>query len=338
MSMDLRSTWLGLSLDNPLVPSASPLTGNLPSLLQLEDAGASAAVLPSLFEEQIEHEQLESARMSTYATESFAEALDYFPALEDYNHGSDRYLGLIREAKERTGMHIVASLNGHTRGGWISIAADLAQAGADAIELNVAYFPTDPELKAEEVEDHVVRLVEGIHQAVALPVAVKLGPAYTNLAQFAPRLIAAGAQGLVLFNRFLEPVLDLETMKLEPHLQLSHPAESGRVLRWIGILRGQDIGAGLAATSGIHTAETAIGMFLVGADIAQLASVLLQRGPAYLGQMCRELADWLQEKEYTSLEQARGSMSLAHCPDPEAYRRGNYMKALTSYSGPHAEA
>jgi len=332
MNADLSTSWLGIGLGNPLVAAASPLTGDLNTLLRLEDTGVAAVVLPSLFEEQVEHEEEQVARLRDYGSESFAEALDYFPALEDYNTGPEHYLELVGKAKERLQVPVVASLNGHTAGGWVRYARLIQETGADALELNAYFVPTDPEATGEQVESRYLELVQAVREAVTIPLAVKIGPMFTSLPNMASRLEGAGAQGLVLFNRFLEPDIDLENLKVVPRLHFSQRDEMGMPLRWIAILR-EHLDISLAATSGVHDSDTAMKMILAGADVVMLASVLLQRGPEYLAAMLQGLSEWLEEHEYASVDQAKGSMSRRNCPDASAFERGNYMRALTSYTG-----
>ena len=332
MTVDLSTTYLGLQLKNPLVASASPLTGNLDSLRQLEDAGASAAVWPSIFEEQIEHEEEEIGRLYDMGTDSFAESVGSFlPAMEDYRIGPEAYLTQIEEAKKSISIPIIGSLNGSSKGGWIRYAKMIQEAGADALELNVYFVPTDPRMTSTAVEERYVDLVAAVSESLSIPLGVKIGPFFSGLPQFAARLEEAGAQGLVLFNRFLEPDVDLEDLQFRPNLHLSTRNELRLPLRWIAILRDQ-LNVSLAATSGVHFTEDVIKALLVGADVVMMASVLLQRGPGYLKQMVEELENWLEEKEYESVEQLKGSMSRIRCSDPSELERANYMKALISYT------
>jgi dihydroorotate dehydrogenase (fumarate) len=332
MTVDLSTTYLGLQLKNPLVASASPLTGNLDSLRQLEDAGASAAVWPSIFEEQIEHEEEEIGRLYDMGTDSFAESVGSFlPAMEDYRIGPEAYLTQIEEAKKSISIPIIGSLNGSSKGGWIRYAKMIQEAGADALELNVYFVPTDPKMTSTAVEERYVDLVAAVSESLSIPLGVKIGPFFSGLPQFAARLEEAGAQGLVLFNRFLEPDVDLEDLQFRPNLHLSTRNELRLPLRWIAILRDQ-LNVSLAATSGVHFTEDVIKALLVGADVVMMASVLLQRGPGYLKQMVEELENWLEEKEYESVEQLKGSMSRIRCSDPSELERANYMKALISYT------
>jgi dihydroorotate dehydrogenase (fumarate) len=320
-----------LQLKNPLVASASPLTGDLATLRHLEEAGASAAVWPSLFEEQIEHEEAEIGRLYDFQTESFAESLDFFPALEDYRIGPGAYLDKIEEAKRNISIPIIGSLNGSSKGGWVRYAKLIQDAGADALELNIYFVPTDAEMTSADVEQRYIELAASVKDSLSIPLAIKIGPFFSGLPTFAGRLVEAGADGLVLFNRFLEPDVDLETLQFRPNLHLSTRNELRLPLRWIAILRDQ-LSVSLAATSGVHFTEDVIKALLVGADVVMMASVLLQRGPSYLNQMRDELENWLEENEYESVEQLKGSMSRIRCSDPSALERANYMKALVSYT------
>lgn len=333
MSVDLGTTYLGLKLKNPVVVSASPLSERLDVLKRLEDAGAAAAVLPSLFQEQIEHDELEAHKLHAFGTESFAEALDYFPELDDYNTGPERYLELIDSAKKAVSIPIIASLNGSSKGGWERFARQMEQAGADALELNVYFVPTDPDTEGVQVESQYLDLIAAVRAAVSLPLAVKIGPYFSSLPHMAKKMVEAGANGLVLFNRYLQPDLDPESLTVTPDLVLSTPHELRLPLRWTAILRGR-IRASLAVTSGVHSARDVLKALLVGADVTMMASALLQRGPSHVRGVLTELNNWLTEFEYSSVEQMKGSMSQINSPDPSAFERSNYMKALISYTGP----
>jgi dihydroorotate dehydrogenase (fumarate) len=333
VSVDLTTHYLGLSLKNPLVASASPLTGKLDSLKRLEDAGASAAVWPSIFEEQILHEEQEVNQLYEAHAESFAESLGYFPDMEDYRIGPDVYLEQIAEAKKSMSIPVIGSLNGSSKGGWVRYAKMIQDAGADALELNIYFVPTDPEMASGEVEDRYIDLLQAVKESLTIPLAVKIGPYFSSLPSFAKRLDSSGADGLVLFNRFLEPDVDLEELRFEPGLQLSTRNELRLPLRWIAILRDQ-VQASIAATSGVHLTEDVIKALLVGADVVMMASVLLQRGPEHLTTLVTELTSWLEEKEYESVEQLKGSMSRIRAADPSELERANYMKALVSYTDP----
>jgi dihydroorotate dehydrogenase (fumarate) len=334
MKPDLRTHYLGFELATPLVASASPMTGRLETLGMLEEAGVSAVVLPSLFEEQIEHEEMAVHRLHEYGTQSFAEALDYLPELETYNLGPDEYLRVVRGAKESLSIPVIGSLNGSSQGGWVRHAKLIQDAGADALELNVYIVPSDLDRSGEEVERAYLSLVADVREAVTIPFAVKVGPSFSSPGNMARRLIEAGADGLVLFNRFLRPDIDLETLELVPRLVLSRSYDSRIAMQWIGILRGR-IEASLAATGGVHDAEDALKLLLAGADVVMVASALLRNGPGLARELVTGISDWMEEREYASVEQMKGSMSQLNCPDPTAYERANYMKALISYSGPY---
>lgn len=328
---DLGTRYLGLELRSPLVASASPLTGDLDGLKRLEAAGAGAVVLPSLFEEQIFHESLEVDRVLATGAESFPEALSYFPELADYDTGPGSYLALIERAKAELAVPVIASLNGSSTGGWVRHARLLAEAGADALELNVYRVAADPDVAGAEVERGYLELVSAVRDAVALPLAVKVGPFFSAPANMARGLVAAGADGLVLFNRFYQPDLDLETLDVTPHLVLSTSEELRLPLRWIAILHGR-IDACLAATTGIHTGQDAAKALLAGADVAMMTSALLRNGPEHLASVEAELVAWLDEHEYESVDQLRGSVSQVASADPEAFERANYMRELASFS------
>jgi dihydroorotate dehydrogenase (fumarate) len=331
VSVDLSTKYLGLELKNPLAASASPLTGDLDSLRRLQDAGASAAVWPSLFEEQIEHEQMELDRLYTQRVDTYAESLTYFPEPEDYHTAPEDYLKGMSEAKKALAIPLIGSLNGSSRGGWVRYAKLIEEAGADALELNIYFVATDVAMSSADVEQRYVDLVADVKQSLTIPLAIKIGPYFSGLPHFAAQLVEAGADGLVLFNRFLEPDLDLENLQFRPSLLLSNRSELRLPLRWIAILRDQ-LSISLAATSGVHHTEDVVKALLVGADATMMASVLLQRGAGYLAQMLQELENWLEENEYTSVEQLKGSMSRIHCADPSQLERANYMKALVSYT------
>ncbi len=332
MSVDLSTNYLGLKLKNPLgVAACPPLTGNLEMLRRLEGAGAAVAVLPSLFEEQIVHDELEFNRMFEYQSDSFAEALTHFPVLQKYNAGPRDYLRHIKAAKQAVSIPIIGSLNGASTGGWIRFARMIEEAGADALELNIYFVPTSAEMTSADVERRYVDLVAEVRQSVTLPVAVKIGPNFTSLPNFAQQLVAAGADGLVLFNRYVEADIDLDRLEMKPDLVLSNWHEARVPLRWIAILRDQ-LKSSLAATSGVHRMQGAVKLLLAGADVTMMASVLLMHGPSVLTTILDELQAWLEENEYESVEQLKGSMSRGNCPDPSALERANYMKALTNYS------
>jgi dihydroorotate dehydrogenase (fumarate) len=332
MSIDLRTRYLGLELKNPIVASAGPLTGRLDTLAELEAAGVAAVVLPSLFEEQIEREEVEINRLYEYGTESFPEALTYRPEMDDYHTGPESYLRLVEEARARLCVPIIGSLNGTTRGGWVEYARLIEGAGADAIELNVYFLATDPDRTAVDVEARYLELVAEVRSAVSIPLAVKVGPFFSSMANMARRLIDSGADGLVLFNRFLQPDIDLETLTVQPRLVLSTSEELRLPLRWIAILRPL-LAASLAATTGVHTAEDVIKVLLTGADAVMATSSLTRHGPSHVATLLAGLESWLVEKEYESVAQMKGSLSQRNSPDPAAFERANYVKAITSYTG-----
>ncbi len=331
MSIDLSTKYMGLELKNPLVVAACPLSGDADTLKRLEDAGASAAVLPSLFEEQIVHDEQEVNKLYEYQTESFAESLSHFPELNSYNTGTKEYLDVLELARAKVKMPLIGSLNGATVGGWTSYAKSMVDAGADAMELNIYFIPTDPNMTSKNVEEHYAELVASVKQSVSVPLSVKIGPYFTSMPGLLSRVTAAGADAIVLFNRYLEPDIDLETLEVAPNLVLSSRHELRLALRWIAILRDQtDIS--IAATGGVHFADDVIKALLAGADIVQMATALLRYGPPYIKKLLEEIERWLEEHEYVSVEQMKGSLSRGNSPDPSAFERANYMKALTSFT------
>jgi dihydroorotate dehydrogenase (fumarate) len=332
--VDLTTTYLGLKLRTPLVPSASPLSEEIDNIKRMEDAGAAAVVLYSLFEEQLSLERFELYHHLTHGTESFAEALTYFPEPEEFHLGPEGYLNHLRKAKESVSIPIIASLNGTSVGGWTDFAKKMEQAGADALELNVYYIPTEMDLEAGQVEQTYVDILKAVKSAVTIPVAIKLSPYFSNMANVAKRLDEAGANALVLFNRFYQPDIDLETLEVRPHVILSTPQSLRLPLRWIAILYGR-IKANLAATSGIHNAEDVLKMLMAGANVTMLCSVLLRQGLDHLKVIERNLREWMEAHEYESVKQMQGSMSQKHCANPTAFERAQYMKALQSYKPVH---
>jgi dihydroorotate dehydrogenase (fumarate) len=332
MSVDLSTSYLGLKLKNPLVISACPLSGDVDHLRRLEEAGAAAAVLPSLFEEQIEHDAAEMSKVHEFHTDSFAESLTYFPAEDDYAAEPEEYLATIAAAKKAVKMPIIASLNGASKGGWVRYAKMMQDAGADALELNIYFVAADLEMTSRDVESRYLDLVAAVKQSISIPLAVKVGPYFSAMGNMALRLAESGADGLVLFNRFYQPDIDLASMEAQPRLHLSSPYELLLPLRWIAILHGH-IGASLAATGGIHDAAGLLKALLAGADVGMITSVLYQKGVGQVGRILAEMQQWMEENEYDSVEQLKGSMSRENCPDPAAFQRGNYMKTLTSYVG-----
>lgn len=329
--MDLSTTYLGLKLKNPLVPSSSPLSRELVGLRQLEDAGAAAIVLYSLFEEQIEHEMHTLNHYLTQGAESYAEALSYLPDAVEYKSGPDEYLEHIRQAKAALDIPIIASLNGVTRSGWTRYAAHIEAAGADALELNVYYLSTDLDMNSSDVESLYLDALREVKAAVSIPVAMKLNPYFSAMAHMSRRLAEAGAEGLVFFNRFYQPDLDLENLAVVPNLVLSSSNELRLPLRWIAILYGR-IQTDLALTTGVHTPEDALKGVAAGAAVVMLASELLQNGVHRIAEVRRGMAEWLEEKEYSSLDELRGSLSQINVGDPAAFERANYMRVLSSYA------
>ncbi len=332
MSVDLSTEYLGLKLKNPVVVAACPLTESLDHLKRLEDAGAAAAVFPSLFEEQIEHEESELAKVHQFTSDRHAEALTYFPEPEEYRFPLDDYLDHIAAAKKAVSIPVIGSLNGVSEGGWIRYAKLIEEAGADALELNIYLIAIDVDLSGEAVEQQYLDLVAAVKKSISIPLAVKVGPYFSSPANMARRLVEAGADGLVLFNRFLQPSINLDDLSVRARLVLSTPAELLLPLRWIAGIHGR-VPASLALTSGIHDAEGMLQALLVGADVGMIASVLYQKGFAQIGHILRGMEQWMEEKEYESVAQLKGSMSLENCPDPSAFARGNYMKTLTSFTG-----
>ena len=331
MSVDLSTTYLGLELAHPIVPSASPITGSLDSLKVLEDAGAPAVVLPSLFEDQIEHESTQLADLFEMTAGGFAEsAHGYFPELNDYNTGPGDYVGLISVAKRALEIPVIASLNGTTLGGWTRYATTMEEAGADALELNIYLVAGNPHVTADTVEEQYLELVAGVKQAISIPLSVKVGPYFSSFGNMATRLAAAGADALVLFNRFYQPDIDPNELEVEANLELSTSEDARLPLRWIAMLYGR-VDTQFAATSGVHTARDAVKLLMAGADVTMTTAALLKHGPLYLRDLVTDLAEWLEENEYESVQQLRGSMSQINAPNPSAFERQNYMRALTTY-------
>jgi dihydroorotate dehydrogenase (fumarate) len=330
----LESKYLGMRLRNPVVVSASPLGRDVDRLLRLEEVGAAAVVLPSLFEEQIEHDSFQVHAALEHGTESFPEALSYLPEVTSYNTGPERYLDLVRRARRELTVPVIASLNGTSAGGWTGYARLLEEAGAHALELNVYIVAADINESSEAVETRYLDTVAAVREAIDIPLAVKVGPYFSAMAHMARRLVDAGADGLVLFNRFYQPDIDLEQLEVIPDLRLSTSVELRLPLRWIAILRGR-VHASLAATTGIHDHFDVVKMLLAGADATMMASALLRHGPARLGEVVEGLAEWLTEHEYESVEQMQGSMSQESVPDPSAFERANYLETLASYVIPH---
>jgi dihydroorotate dehydrogenase (fumarate) len=329
-NMDLTTKYLGLTLKNPIVPSASPLSHSLDGMKQLEDAGASAIVMYSLFEEQIVQEKSELLHYLSHGTESFAEALSYFPDVQQYNLGPEEYLTLIQKAKKSLGIPIIGSLNGASAGGWVEYAKNIEQAGADALELNIYFVSADPKFSGAEIEKMYVDILRDVKSKVRIPVAMKLSPHFSSMAHIAHQIDHAGADALVLFNRFYQPDIDLDTLEVKPSVSLSTPHEIRLPLRWIAILYGK-IKANLAATSGIHDADDVLKLLMAGADVTMMCSALLKHGPNHIKTVLQDLEQWMTENEYVSVQQMKGSMSQKSIREPAAFERANYMKSLQSY-------
>jgi dihydroorotate dehydrogenase (fumarate) len=329
--LDLTTNYLGLKLKNPLVVSPTPLTEQTGNILRMEDAGASAVVLHSLFEEQIviESNRLDAALSA--GAESFAESLSYFPDMTRYNMGTDGYLEIIRKAKQAVNVPIIASLNGVSTGGWIRYAKEMEQAGADALELNIFFVANDPQLSSEQVEELYTSLVSHVKASVRIPVAVKLAPYFSATANMAKKLDQAGADGLVLFNRFYQPDFDLEALDVKPTLGLSTPNELLLRLHWVATLYG-GIKADMAITGGVHTAQDVLKSMMAGARVAMVASSILKNGIEHMETILADLKAWMEEHEYESIRQMQGSMSRQNVADPGAFSRANYMKVLGSYA------
>jgi dihydroorotate dehydrogenase (fumarate) len=328
--MDLSTTYLGLKLPHPFMPGASPLVDDLAKVKRLEDAGAAAIVMHSLFEEQIVREDRATFRATESHGESFAEALSFFPSPEKFALGPEEYLEHLRRVKGAVAVPVIASLNGTTLGGWLDYARLIEQAGADGLELNVYSLPSDAEETGSTIEDRTVEMLKAVKAAVKIPVAVKLSPFYTSMANVAKRLDDAGADGLVVFNRFYQPDIDPHELKVVRTLALSDSSELPLRLRWLAILSGRTK-ASLAVTGGVHTFMDAIKAIMAGAHGVQVVSALLQKGPEHLATLKKEVVEWMEELEYASIEQMRGSLGLKSAPDPSVYERANYMMILQSW-------
>lgn len=335
MTVDLRTRYLGLELRSPIVASAAPHNGEPAMARRLEAAGVGAIVLPSLFEEEILAEELELNRSLEQGTEHFAEALDYFPAVETFVGTADRYLARLERVKTSVGVPVVASLNASTSGGWVRHARRLEDAGADALELNLYHMAANPNRTAADAEAADLELIAAVRATITIPLAVKLSPYYAAFANFAAAVIAAGADGLVLFNRFYQPDFDLDSLEVVPRLELSQTWELRLPVRWIAILRPQlGPGVSLAATSGAQSGTDVLKGLMVGADVVMMTSALLRHGPEHVATVETELRRWLTEREYESTDQLRGSASAATVDDPEAFQRANYMATLRSWVAP----
>ena len=334
MAADLTTTYLRLSLASPIVASASPLTGEVDTARHIADAGAAALVMPSLFEEEVLREEVQLNRALEAGSEHFAEALDYFPGVGSIATAADRYVAKVADLKAAVDVPVIASLNATSAGGWTRYATLLAQAGADAIELNLYHVAADPDRSGADVEDEKLAVVAAVRSAIGIPLAVKLSPYFSSTAHFARRVVEAGADGLVLFNRFYQPDVDLDALDVVPRLELSSPWELRLPLRWIAILRPLLGGTSLGATSGIATGIDVAKAIAVGADVAMMTSAILRHGPDHLVTVTGELQRWLDDHEYESVAQLRGSMSHATTPDPAAFERANYHKVLHSWTAP----
>ncbi len=333
--VDLGTRYLGLDLEHPIVASASPLSKDVGGVRRLEEAGASAVVMFSLFEEQLRHESAALDHLVSAGADSFGESLSYFPDVGSFRVGPERYLELLRRAREGVRVPVIASLNGTTSEGWIDYARQLQQAGASAIELNVYQVAADPDVTGREIEDRTIEVLVAVKRAVSIPVAIKLGPFFSAFANMAKRLDAAGADGLVLFNRFYQPDFDIERREVVPTMKLSNPDEVRLPLLWLAVLHGR-VGCSLAATTGVHTKEEVVKYLMAGADVVMTTAALLQRGPAHLRTLVDGTRAWLAERDYASVAEVRGSMSQRKVADPSAFERANYIKVLESYGEPKA--
>ncbi|MGB2901771.1 MAG: dihydroorotate dehydrogenase-like protein [Candidatus Acidiferrum sp.] len=329
--IDLTTQYMSLALKNPLVASASPLTESVDNLRRLEDSGIAAVVLPSLFEEQLTLESVLIDQDLSRGAEEFAEAITYLPNLESYNTGPEGYLELIHRAKQAVAIPVIASLNGTTPGGWVRYAREMQQAGADALELNLYALEIDSSKSSDDVEDRYCELVHQVKVSLKIPVAVKLSPFFSSMAHMAKRLDDAGADALVLFNRFYQADFDIENLEAAPHLVLSDPCELPLRLHWVAILYGS-VRPSLAITGGVHRAEDVVKCMMAGAEVAMMTSALLQNGVRYPHRILDDLVRWMTEHEYESIQQMRGSMSYRSVPNPGAFERSNYMKMLSSYT------
>ena len=328
--IDLTTEYLGMKLANPLVPSSSPLTGELDSAKQLEDAGASALILPSLFEETIEHEQKQLEQFVHSQALGFYEADSYQPIPEEYDSELDNYLDRIQQFKSSLDIPVIASLNGISTSGWIDTGKELEQAGADALELNVYYIAGDPNMSGEDVENRYLQLLTDLREHITIPVTMKLSSQFSSVGNMVLKLQQAGAKGVSLFNRFYQPDIDLETLRIKPHLELSSSMESLLRIRWIALIRGR-VDLSIAATGGFHNTDDVIKALLVGADITHLCSVLLQKGPEHISVIKQELENWLEENEYDSIAQMKGSVCQQCAINPAALEHSNYMDVIKSY-------
>jgi dihydroorotate dehydrogenase (fumarate) len=330
--VDLSTTYLGLKLQHPIMPGPSPLAHDLDTVRRLEDAGAPALVMHSLFQEQIEREDADTAHAVQTTSNFQPEASEYFPAAQEFSLGPTPYLEHIRKVKQAVKIPVIASLNGTTSSGWLKYATLMQEAGANALELNIYYMATNPQESGAEVEQRLLNIAKTVKGSVKIPVAIKLLPFYSSVSNIASRLDALGVDGLILFNRVYQPEIDAELLEFAPMVQLTHPSELPLRLRWLAILSGK-VKASLAATGGVHTPVDAVKAVMAGAHAVQVVSALLQKGPMYLREMRDGLVQWMEEHHYDSVQQMQGSMSLQRCPDPSAFERGNYARMLQSWRG-----
>ena len=328
--MDLSTTYLGLKLPHPIMPGASPMVDKIDLVKRMEDAGAAAIVMHSLFEEQLMREELATYHHIDVHADSFAEAMTYLPRPDEFNLGPDQYLEQLVRIKQSVELPVIASLNGFTSGGWIRYAKLMQDAGANALELNVYYLATNPTETGEEVEQRTIDILKAVKQAVSIPVAIKLSPFFSSMANMAKRLDDAGADGMVLFNRFYQPDIDVENLEVEPTLRLSDSSELNLRLRWLAVVSGH-VRASLAVSGGVHTHIDAVKAVMTGAHAVQVVSGILQQGPDVIRRIREGLTQWLEEHEYDSLEQMRGSMNLLRCPDASMFERANYIRILQGY-------
>lgn len=332
--MDLHTTYMGLNLKHPIVASASPLSESVDNIKRMEDAGAAAVVMFSLFEEQLRHDSAALEHLMESGTESFAESISYFPEIDSYHVGPDRYLDILRRASEAVDIPVIGSLNGITSEGWVDCAKQMQQAGAKGIELNIYYIPAGLDVAGRNVEQRYVDVLKAVKAAVSIPVALKLSPFFSAIGEMAKQLDDAGADALVLFNRFYQPDFDLDKLEVAPTLHLSTPDEIRLPLLWIAILRGR-IKASLGATRGVHSATEVVKYLMAGADAVMTTSALLKHGIGFLTTLVDELQAWMERKGYVSIEQMKGSMSQQNVADPSAFERANYIKILESYKNPY---
>lgn len=330
MPTDLSTTYLGLKLKHPIMPGASPMVDNLDVVRRLEDAGASAIVMHSLFEEQIEMDWAGAERFLFSHEESFAEATSYFPSSDEFTLTPEKYLLQIAKLKETVEIPVIASLNGASPGGWVTLAESMQDAGADAIELNLYTLPSDPGMDADAIENSALEILRGVRENLTIPVAVKLSPFYSSLASFVSKLEAVGADGAVLFNRFYQPDIDIENLEVKPSLQLSDPSELRLRLRWLALLDGVP-NLDFAVSGGVYCASDVVKSIMAGASAVQMVSALLKNGPEYVSGVIREFETWMNEHEYESVSQMRGSMSYSRCPTPSEYERANYVRVLQTW-------